>query len=86
MISVLPDASMAARPSSFSFFAPSLKKAVASLFALSPNEFLGIVHDRAPMVLLPSQYEAWLAGGRDALELVGTHPVARTFVVEPAHV
>jgi putative SOS response-associated peptidase YedK len=46
------------------------------------NEFLGTVHDRAPMVLLPSQYDAWLAGGASALSLVGTHPNADAFVVE----
>ena len=34
-----------------------------TMVTMPPNEFLGTVHDRAPMVLLPGQYEAWLAGG-----------------------
>jgi putative SOS response-associated peptidase YedK len=48
-----------------------------------PNEFLGTVHDRAPMVLLPSQYDAWLDGGESALRLVGTHPDVGAFEVTP---
>ncbi len=48
-----------------------------------PNEFLGTVHDRAPMVLLPEQYAAWLEGGAAALELVGVHPDAGAFAVTP---
>ena len=57
------------------------KVGVFTLCTVPPNEFLGTVHDRAPMVLLPSQYEAWLAGGYDALQLVGTHPDAEAFEV-----
>ncbi len=44
---------------------------------------LGTVHDRAPMVLLPSQYDAWLDGGAVALELVGTYPDAELFAIRP---
>lgn len=51
--------------------------------AVPPNELLATVHDRAPMVLLPSQYEAWLDGGEGALSLVGTHPEAEAFAVHP---
>jgi len=57
------------------------KVPVFTMCTVPPNEFLGTVHDRAPMVLLPSQYEAWLAGGADALRLVGTHPDADAFEV-----
>ena len=46
-----------------------------------PNEFLGTVHDRAPMVLLPAQYGAWLDGGEGALILIGVHPDADAFTV-----
>lgn len=55
---------------------------VYTMCTVPPNEFLGTVHDRAPMVLLPSQYGAWLAGGQDALSLVGTHPDATAFQVD----
>jgi putative SOS response-associated peptidase YedK len=54
---------------------------VYTMCTVPPNEFLGTVHDRAPMVLLPSQYDAWLAGGHEALALVGTHPDADAFEV-----
>jgi putative SOS response-associated peptidase YedK len=46
-----------------------------------PNEFLGTVHDRAPMVLQPHQYGAWLEGGDSALKLVGVHPDPSAFEV-----
>ena len=42
------------------------------------------VHDRAPMVLLPKHYAAWLEGGHGALALVGVHPDAEAFTVHPA--
>jgi putative SOS response-associated peptidase YedK len=61
----------------------SEKVQVFTMCTVPPNEFLGTVHDRAPMVLLPSQYEAWLAGGEEALALVGTHPDAAAFEVQP---
>ncbi|MDQ6734706.1 MAG: SOS response-associated peptidase [Nitrospirota bacterium] len=54
-----------------------------TMVTVPPNEFLGTVHDRAPMVLLPTQYEPWLAGGSEALSLVGTHPDADAFEVQP---
>ncbi|MEO8936133.1 MAG: SOS response-associated peptidase family protein [Burkholderiaceae bacterium] len=57
------------------------KVPVYTMCTVPPNEFLGTVHDRAPMVLLPSQYLAWLAGGDEALALVGTHPDATAFAV-----
>ena len=56
---------------------------VYTMCTVPPNEFLGTVHDRAPMVLLPSQFDAWLDGGREALALVGTHPDAAAFAVAP---
>jgi putative SOS response-associated peptidase YedK len=56
---------------------------VYTICTVPPNEFLGTIHDRAPMVLLPSQYERWLAGGEGALSLVGTHPDADAFSVVP---
>ncbi len=58
------------------------KVPVYTMCTVPPNAFLGTVHDRAPMVLLPSQYEAWLSGGDAALELVGTHPDAEAFEVK----
>ena len=57
------------------------KVPVFTMCTVPPNESLGTVHDRAPMVMLPSQYEAWLAGGADALQLVGTHRDAAAFAV-----
>ncbi len=59
------------------------KVPVYTMCTVPPNEFLGTVHDRAPMVLLPSQYDAWLSGGEGALALVGTHPDADAFAVAP---
>ncbi len=59
------------------------KVPVYTMCTVPPNEFLGTVHDRAPMVLLPSQYDAWLDGGDAARALVGTHPDAEAFVVRP---
>lgn len=56
---------------------------VYTMCTVPPNEFLGTVHDRAPMVLLPSQYATWLAGGEGALALIGTHPNADAFEVHP---
>ena len=55
---------------------------VYTMCTVPPNEFLGTVHDRAPMVLLPFQYAAWLAGGAEALQLVATHPDAGAFNVD----
>jgi putative SOS response-associated peptidase YedK len=60
------------------------KVPVYTMCTVPPNEFLGTVHDRAPMVLLPSQYAAWLGGGDAALGLVGTHPDAGAFIVNLA--
>ncbi len=59
------------------------KVPVFTMCTVPPNEFLGTVHDRAPMVLLPHQYTEWLAGGQQALELVGTHPNANAFEIQP---
>ncbi len=55
---------------------------VFTICTVPPNEFLGTVHDRAPMVLQPSQYADWLAGGAAARALAGTHPDASAFVVD----
>ena len=56
---------------------------VYTMVTVPPNEFLGTVHDRAPMVLQPHQYDAWLEGGPAALSLVGVHPDAEAFEVRP---
>ena len=56
---------------------------VFTMCTVPPNEFLGTVHDRAPMVLLPDQYAAWLDGGAGARALVGTHPHCDAFTVHP---
>lgn len=58
------------------------KVSVFTMCTVPPNEFLGTVHDRAPMVLQPSQYQAWLDGGAAARALVGVHPDASAFVVD----
>ena len=55
--------------------------AVYTMCTVPPNEFLGTVHDRAPMVLEPTQYEAWLDGGDRATSLIGVHPDASAFEV-----
>ena len=57
---------------------------VFTMCTVPPNEFLGTVHDRAPMVLQPAQYDDWLDGGDAALRLVGVHPDADAFEVKPA--
>jgi putative SOS response-associated peptidase YedK len=57
------------------------KVPVYTMCTVPPNEFLGTVHDRAPMVLLPLRYESWLAGGAEAFSLVGVHPDAAAFEV-----
>lgn len=54
-----------------------------TICTVPPNEVLGTVHDRAPMFLLSSPNEARLAGGDAALELVGVHPDADAFIVQP---
>ena len=54
------------------------------MVSVPPHEFVGTVHDRAPMVLLPEQYGAWLAGGDEATALIGVHPNADAFEVRPA--
>ncbi len=56
--------------------------AVFTTVTVPPSEFLGTVHDRAPMVLQPSQYQAWLDGGAPAQALLGVHPDASAFRVE----
>ena len=57
------------------------KVSVYTMCTVPPSEFLGTVHDRAPMVLQPSQYAAWLDGGQAALQLVGVHSDANAFHV-----
>ncbi len=59
------------------------KVSVFTMCTVPPNEFLGTVHDRAPMVLLPEQYDGWLDGGSAALDLVRVHPDANAFEVKP---
>ena len=59
------------------------KVPVFTMCTVPPNEFLGTVHDRAPMILLPDQYAGWLDGGSAALKLVGVHPDADAFNVDP---
>jgi hypothetical protein len=38
------------------------------------------------MVLLPEQYEAWFAGGDEALQPSGVHPDAEAFEVQPVSI
>lgn len=59
--------------------------AVYTMCTVPPNTFLGTVHDRAPMVLKPHQYETWLDGGDGARALLGAHPDTEAFTIQPAH-
>jgi putative SOS response-associated peptidase YedK len=47
-----------------------------------PNELLGTVHDRAPLVLRPEDYRTWLEGGVLAQSLIMAHPDPHAFSVE----
>lgn len=59
------------------------KVPVYTMCTVPPNTFLGTVHDRAPMVLKPHQYEAWLDGGAGARALLGAHPDTEAFAIAP---
>ena len=52
-----------------------------TMCTVPPNEFLRTDHDRAPLHLLPTQYEALLAGGERAWALGWTHPDAAAFTI-----
>ena len=46
----------------------------------NPNEFVGTVHDRAPLVLDPGDYEAWLFGDvAQAQALCGAMPISSEY-------
>lgn len=44
-----------------------------TIVTVPPLEFLGQVHDRAPLVLLPEHYDDWLDGGPPAQSLIGPY-------------
>jgi putative SOS response-associated peptidase YedK len=49
-----------------------------------PNEFLGTVHDRAPLILDPRDYETWLFGtAAQAQALCGAPPDSSRYDAEP---
>ena len=55
------------------------KVLVYTMCAVPPNEFLGTVHDCAPIVLLPGEYDAWMDGGEAARRIVRVHPDVDAF-------
>lgn len=54
-----------------------------TMLTVPPNEILGTTHDRAPLVLLDRDYQAWLEAGAPAQALIGSHPDNDAFYVEP---
>ncbi|MGA2550252.1 MAG: SOS response-associated peptidase family protein [Burkholderiaceae bacterium] len=59
--------------------------ATFTVVTVPPNEILGTAHDRAPLVLLERDYQAWLEGGPLAQSLIGAHPDNDAFFVEPVN-
>lgn len=57
--------------------------AVYTMCTVPPTVLLGTVHDRAPMVLRPHEYEAWLDGGPAAEALLGRAPASEEFTIVP---
>jgi putative SOS response-associated peptidase YedK len=53
-----------------------------TIVTVPPNELLGTVHDRAPLVLRPEDYMTWLEGGVLAQSLITAHPDPNAFSVE----
>jgi putative SOS response-associated peptidase YedK len=51
-----------------------------TIVTTTPNEVMAEVHDRMPVILPPSAWEAWLDPGNDDLEALG-----RLLVPAPAH-
>ncbi len=58
---------------------------VFTMCTVPPTVLLGTVHDRAPMVLRPSEYDAWLEGGDAARALLGHAPRSEEFAIVPVH-
>lgn len=56
---------------------------VFTMCTVPPTVLLGTVHDRAPMVLRPSEYETWLNGGAEAEALLGRAPANEEFLIAP---
>ena len=54
-----------------------------TIVTVPPNEILGTVHDRAPLVLRDQDYLTWLEGGVLAQSLITAHPDADAFDVRP---
>ena len=53
------------------------------MLTTEPTEFLGTVHDRGPLVMLPEHYEDWIAGdAAQAQALIGVHPGPDAFAIE----
>ncbi len=65
---------------------PDTKEAVDTftIVTVPPNEILGSVHDRAPLVRRLEDHDAWLEGGILAHALIGAHPDSSAFYVRPA--
>jgi putative SOS response-associated peptidase YedK len=53
-----------------------------TIVTVPPNELLGSVHDRAPLVLFDHDHRTWLEGGTLAQSLIAAHPDPKAFFVE----
>lgn len=59
--------------------------ATFTMLTTKPSEFLGEVHDRAPLVMLPQHYEDWIAGdAAQAQALIDVHPGSDAFTIGEA--
>ena len=45
--------------------------ASCAVITTTPNELVGRVHDRMPVILRPGDFDAWLSDESDARELIG---------------
>lgn len=55
-----------------------------TFLTVSPNEFLGTTHDRAPLVLQNADLDMWLTGDpHQAQALIESHPDPEAFAVAP---
>jgi putative SOS response-associated peptidase YedK len=59
-----------------------LPVATFTVVTVPPNELLGTVHDRAPLVLADADLNTWLEGGPAAQALIGAHPDSAAFFIE----
>ena len=57
-----------------------------TMVTVPPNEILGQVHDRSPLVLRLEDHAAWLEGGASAQALIGAYPECDAFYLKPVDV